>query len=245
MTDDGRKLPITRYGGTARSNDPSTWLTLREAQALALDGVLLALTRDMRLLVVDLDDVLQVNRIINPKAHEFVMAAQSYTEISPSRHGLHVWLELDTEWVPTRSKLDCGEVYAHKRFMSVTGLPIRYDGTYAVIDHDRSFPLRKVSEAEARQLLSILGYVDGYVEPEPAVVAPALTKWQLAGLLKNLASAREGERNNRLFWTANRLREAGVAQVDAERLLMPVAAATGLPEREIASTIASAYRRAI
>lgn len=63
----------------------------------------------------------------------------------------------------------------------------------------------------------------------------------IAGILATVAAAGEGERNNRLFWSANRLREKAIPQADAETMLTPIAQAIGLAEAEAVRTIASAY----
>ena len=57
-----------------------------------------------------------------------------------------------------------------------------------------------------------------------------------------LAVQAEGNRNRGLFWAACRQAEAGVPQDEARHLLGSAAERTGLGEREIDTTLASAYR---
>jgi hypothetical protein len=57
-----------------------------------------------------------------------------------------------------------------------------------------------------------------------------------------LAGQPEGNRNRALFWAACRQAEAGVPQDEARRVLGSAAERTGLGEREIDATLASAYR---
>lgn len=64
----------------------------------------------------------------------------------------------------------------------------------------------------------------------------------IAGVLRRLAQAREGERNNLTYWAAHRLRERGIAHADAQAAIVPIAQRLGLPESEARRTIASAYR---
>lgn len=52
----------------------------------------------------------------------------------------------------------------------------------------------------------------------------------------------EGNRNRALFWAACRQAEAGVPEDQARDVLAPAAARSGLGEREIDTTLASAYR---
>jgi hypothetical protein len=57
-----------------------------------------------------------------------------------------------------------------------------------------------------------------------------------------VASRCEGERNRGLFWAACRLAENGTPPADTLDALGPPAARAGLSEREIATTVRSAYR---
>jgi hypothetical protein len=57
-----------------------------------------------------------------------------------------------------------------------------------------------------------------------------------------LAGQPEGNRNRALFWAACRQAEAGVPQDEAKSVLGSAAGRTGLGEREIDATLASAYR---
>lgn len=59
-----------------------------------------------------------------------------------------------------------------------------------------------------------------------------------------LAVQPEGNRNRALFWAACRQAEAGIPPEQTRERLGAAAAHAGLDEREIAATIASAYRRA-
>ena len=56
-----------------------------------------------------------------------------------------------------------------------------------------------------------------------------------------MAHQQEGNRNDGLFWAANRALEAGLTDLDE---LAEAARRTGLDEREIARTLASARRHA-
>ena len=83
------------------------------------------------------------------------------------------------------------------------------------------------------------------VEPEKPQVksAPARrTDKDITGLIKCLSRQREGNRNNMTFWTARKMRELGIPQHQAAAYIMPISRHLGLSEREIESTIKSAYR---
>ncbi len=60
-----------------------------------------------------------------------------------------------------------------------------------------------------------------------------------------LAAQPEGNRNRALFWAACRQAEAGVTEDEARLVLGSAAGRTGLGEREIDATLASAYRTTI
>jgi hypothetical protein len=62
------------------------------------------------------------------------------------------------------------------------------------------------------------------------------------GLARWVSGRTEGERNRSLFWAACRLAEAGDQPPQIFAVLGPAAAATGLRDREIVATIASACR---
>jgi hypothetical protein len=57
-----------------------------------------------------------------------------------------------------------------------------------------------------------------------------------------VAARGEGERNRGLFWAACRMAEAGASPEAMQGLLAPAAEHAGLPTREVAATIHSAYR---
>ena len=87
------------------------------------------------------------------------------------------------------------------------------------------------------------------IDPHPASSMPRALGVIRDGDAERLAvwvAARgEGERNRGLFWAACRLAEAGVSPVVALDSLGPAAENAGLPPREVAVTIHSAYRAAL
>ncbi len=78
------------------------------------------------------------------------------------------------------------------------------------------------------------------IEPKDALPANAAA---IEGVLRVLAEAGEGERNNRLLWCACRLFDHGLASAQVEAHLLPLAAQVGLPEREAVKTIGSAEKQ--
>jgi hypothetical protein len=84
--------------------------------------------------------------------------------------------------------------------------------------------------------------------PRPAVSVPhraASADTVIAGIVRRVAEAREGERNSLLFWAACRLLERGLHLRDVEALLLPTAINIGLSDFEARRTITSAQGRAV
>ena len=61
-------------------------------------------------------------------------------------------------------------------------------------------------------------------------------------LARTVALTPEGGRNHALFWASCRMAENGLSHADAMSWLMPAAQHAGLPDREIETTVNSAFR---
>lgn len=121
----GRKVPKSPGGGNAKSNDPSTWGSLADAEAAAerwgYSGVGIELGDG--LVGIDLDGCVR-DGAIEPWAREIIDAIGSYTEVSPSGTGVHILAYADprTTGVVGRADHRRGiEVYNHGRYFTVTG----------------------------------------------------------------------------------------------------------------------------
>jgi hypothetical protein len=79
---------------------------------------------------------------------------------------------------------------------------------------------------------------------EPVTVQRPLDAAGGKRLARWLAAQAEGNRNAALFWAACRHAEAGIGPEQAHRVLAAAASSAGLGEREIRTTISSAYRSA-
>jgi len=83
------------------------------------------------------------------------------------------------------------------------------------------------------------------IAPRPALVpyrGDASTPADAERLAAWVAARGEGERNRGLFWAACRMAEAGASPEATHGALAPAAERAGLPPREVAVTIRSAYR---
>ena len=121
------KVPYQINGSLAASDKPSTWTTFENALAAAelFDGIGIVLTADDPLTGGDLDDCLTDNGELHPEALRIVEALDSYTEWSPSGHGVRLFVEAaqpaggcKTGKTPWGGKL---EIYDRGRFLTVTG----------------------------------------------------------------------------------------------------------------------------
>ena len=139
----GRKVPKSPHGGNARSNDPSTWGTYAEANAMrsrsGYAGVGIMLTDGY--VGIDFDIVITENGAIEGWAREAINELGSYAEFSPSGTGVHIIAWADPEQVGPIGRADHRqgvEVYNHGRYFTVTGDELPGEG--AVTDVTRELP---------------------------------------------------------------------------------------------------------
>jgi len=124
------------------------------------------------------------------------------------------------------------------------GIDTRGDGGYAIYwfsaglsCHDHSPPAPWPAWLRAALL----------PPPRPTMAAHPLHavpgETAVAGIVRRVAQAREGERIAVLYWAACRLLERGMRPREVERLLLPIAKGVGLPDIEARKTIGSAMGR--
>lgn len=134
------KVPyrVTNPTIRASSTDPSTWATFAdavEAYGVLADlpsdrcrgpvaGVGVVLTRAAWFTCIDLDRVIDDERVLDPRAVRIVERCDSWTEMSPSGTGLHVFVR---GAVQNAIKGDQIEVYTADRYIAITGH--RWPGT--------------------------------------------------------------------------------------------------------------------
>lgn len=133
------KIPLQVDGTAARSNTPSTWTDFATALSIysnprsRVDGIGFMFRPPFT--GVDLDGCRDPKTgKIDPGAQEIVSALNSYTEISPSGTGLHVFAIGSLP--PGRRKKGKFEIYDSGRCFTVTGA--RLDGTPATIENRES-----------------------------------------------------------------------------------------------------------
>jgi primase-polymerase (primpol)-like protein len=121
ISGDCKKMPFNPVtNGPARSNDPRTWGTL--AQALTalrtgmFDGIGFMFGDDDPFTGIDLDHCFQNNQL-TPAASEVVTDFWSYTELSPSKTGLHIIVR---GTIPEGRRKKYIEMYSTGRYFTIT-----------------------------------------------------------------------------------------------------------------------------
>jgi hypothetical protein len=127
------KIPINPHtGNEAQSDNPATWSTLPEATAFydmhsnKLQGVGRMFDRSDGMVGVDFDDCLDDHGHIIPShvAAEWLPLLNSYSEVSPSRSGVKVWLRANLDLDGKTGRRDARrsvEIYKERRYFTVTG----------------------------------------------------------------------------------------------------------------------------
>ncbi len=129
---------------------------------------------------------------------------------------------------------DGGYVVAPPSRLVVDGVPKAYDVIAVTTGHPAA-----VDAIKLRQFLEP-------PRPRPSGPPPPVSAsgCHPDALARTVALTGEGGRNRALFWASCRMAENGQSRADAIRYLLPAAQYAGLADREIESTIDSAYRAA-
>lgn len=113
------KVPYQINGRKAAINRPNEWSTFEECYAIAdeYDGMGYVFTEGVT--GIDLDKCFESDGSLKEFAQEVLLSFDSYTEFSPSGHGLHVLIQSD---LPLDGRRHNGiECYSTARFFTVTG----------------------------------------------------------------------------------------------------------------------------
>lgn len=116
------KIPYRSDGsGMAKTNDPSTWSSFEDAVSSDFGNGVGCVVKD-GLVCIDLDKVRDlVTGIIEPWAQSIIDECDSYTEISPSKTGVHIWLRGE---VPVggnrRGRMEVYDFHS-PRYLTITG----------------------------------------------------------------------------------------------------------------------------
>jgi len=144
------KVPYSITGRLASSTDEKTWSTYDEVKK-KFDDVGIMFTPAQDLLGIDIDHCLKNKKIDHEQREqiaELILEADTYTEISPSGEGLHIFLAIEGGKFNLESnKRAPYEAYTSGRYFTFTG---------NIYGANKS--VRTVSPEEALKILSIIGY---------------------------------------------------------------------------------------
>lgn len=123
------KVPFQPDGTHAKSNDKTTWHTFEscflafEQQENRFDGLGFVFSETSDFVGVDLDACLSKEKELTPFALRVLEKLYTYTEVSPSRTGIHlIGKAKDIQALKTKYRGNDIEVYRTGRYFTFTGL---------------------------------------------------------------------------------------------------------------------------
>lgn len=147
------KVPYTIRGKRASSTNPEDWSTYKEAKAALHNfgsGIGVVFTPDQSLLGIDIDHVLTNKKLSGEESDRIktlLATANTYTEISPSGSGLHIYFRLSSALKLTANRHAPFEAYTDGRFF-----------TFTEKSFQKAKPIRTITSQEAEALLTTIGY---------------------------------------------------------------------------------------
>lgn len=173
------KIPRRLNGSFASVSDPDSWSTYPEAAEAAerFSGVGIVFEDSLKLVGVDLDHYLvkaspeaAEGKLKDDRVFEFLVSAATYSEVSPSGTGLHVFFQMaegEEPFDPIIKKHHddeddnlVTEIYSRGRYFTFTGHP--FGKTHNQV--------RTVTTKELNGILSVLGYPWGKTKEAPAPI---------------------------------------------------------------------------
>lgn len=134
--DKPKKVPYDpKNGRKASSTNPQTWATLAEAQAardkFMFTGIGFVFTEASGIVGVDIDHCRKEDGTLNDTTKAILEKQPSYTEISPSGTGLHIFYHGAMPGKGNKNSTSGVEMYATGRYFTMTGQHL--EGTPEVI----------------------------------------------------------------------------------------------------------------
>lgn len=174
-SDKPRKVPYDpKTGRKASSTNPDTWATLAEAMAARekylFTGVGFVFTEECGIVGVDIDHCRNEDGSFTDVAKAILAKAQSYTEISPSGSGLHIFLRGVMPGRGNKNSTSGVEMYAAARYFTMTGN--RLESTPDVIAdgkdilpwiHEHYIAKKSSKKAKAKKTLRTVSLTDEQV----------------------------------------------------------------------------------
>jgi primase-polymerase (primpol)-like protein len=149
------KIPFSPNNKKAASStDQNTWSDFPTAFAVNSERVGIVFTAEETLLGIDIDHCIsektgKITHAQKQVIQEFLAQCDTYTELSPSRTGLHVYLALTGKLTLTTHKKAPYEAYTSGRYFTVTR---------ESFGNGKVKPVRTVTPDEALKLLALIGY---------------------------------------------------------------------------------------
>lgn len=250
------KVPKNPHTGQSGSSTNSqAWGTFMDAvrgkKRHNMSGLGWVFTKEVGILGIDLDGCIDEAGQVKNWADEIIKALDSYTEISPSGRGLHIFVygKIPKALGPAPgSKI---EVYAEGRYFTMTGkqLPSSSDEI-----GQRQAAITSIWEAESERRLQESrprpkGDSSTPSPVSPAVKLKAYTEKAYLDEIATLSMATAGNRNdalNRAAFNLGQFIEAGLlGQTEIEITLFNLATQLGLGDREASATIRSGINSGI
>lgn len=234
------KVPYSAFGGRASSTNSDTWADYEtvvghlRAHASLFDGIGFALSVEDEYTGVDLDHVIDPDtREIDEWVLPVLWRLHSYTEVTPSRTGLRVFVR--GKLPPGGRKHGPFEIYSEGRYLTITGEMVRCGGYAPHHPANNCGPdALPIIYERTEQLAIIHREVFGLPEPEASTPRPVpgvvlLSDRDLLDHAMNAANGPafrqlwEGNRSgypsesesdlalcsHLLFWTGGNVAEAG------------------------------------
>ena len=174
-----RKIPMQPNGNPASVADPATWSSfsavvehldaqknLHPSGAKLMDGIGFVFNGSGAC-GIDLDNVVQDDGLLHPRAKELLDSIPGYKELSPSGRGIHIITLGSPPWTGQRSAEIDVEVYTDKRFFTVTTQTIM--GSSATLE--TSVDLSALASYDAHRSPEKVSSVDPFAnlkEPDPS-----------------------------------------------------------------------------
>ena len=213
------KIPYSITGKKASSTDESTWTTYEKAKAASefFSGIGVVFTPDQTLLGIDIDHVVEDGKVIGEHAKaitKLIKEADSYTEISPSGTGLHIYLHLTGPLALEANRHSPFEAYTSGRYFTFSEVSF----------HGKPKEIRTISPKEALKLLTIIGYP--WEKPEAITkkgensneVVVSTSLFTDEELLKRMFDSRNGADIKKLYQGDATAKEGDLSRTDAALL---------------------------
>lgn len=174
------------------SNKPETWSTFDELKDKKQVGFMFGV--DNSFLGVDIDHCLENGKVTHTEAEkikEFIRESDTYTEVSPSKTGLHLYFKLSESLELTANKKAPYECYSALRFFTVTGVSL----------HNKPKNVRTLNKEEALNILKIIGYPWGKDKrtKETTVLENSSNDVKEDDLIRKMFSAKNGTKLEELY----------------------------------------------